>query len=123
MNSALIIDDDPIQIEVVSAQLRTFGLTEIASATTGREAQQLLSASDGFDVLILDLNMPDFDGVEFLDVLREQNFAAPIVIVSGAHESVRAGAAGLAKAKGLNVTGVLSKPVSLDKLREAITEA
>ena len=120
MKSALIIDDDPIHIEVARTLLEATGATNVSSATDGAVARTLLGENGPFDLLLLDLNMPDYNGLEFLDYLRQIDVRAAIIIVSAAHPSVRSGAARLAEAHGLNIAGVLEKPLTLQKLVPAL---
>ena len=123
MKRVLVVDDDPIYIEVAQALLATALGAQVSSATDGKAAESLLADDVPYDLLMLDLNMPDYDGVQFLDYLRELDFRGPIMIVSGADRTVRAGATGLAKAYGLNVVGVVEKPLTIKKLVPALAHA
>ncbi len=84
LNSVLAVDDDPILIEVTSAQLMALDACTIETASSGLEAEQQLSKGGSFDLLILDLNMPNYDGVELLKHLQITDCRSPIIIVSAA---------------------------------------
>ena len=122
MSSVLVIDDDPIYFEVATALLRSTGAAQVTPAPDGKQARRELDENGPFDLLLLDLNMPDYDGVEFLEYLRTISFSAPIIICSAAHASVLESAAHLAKAYGLNIAAVIEKPLTLQKLAPVIDQ-
>lgn len=116
----LVVDDDPILFETAAAVLRARGATELVHARTVAEAVAHLKSDAQVDLVILDLNMPNTDGVEFLREVREQSGNVPIVISSSAHESVRTAALQLAKAYGLNIMGEIAKPLTVEKLDQIL---
>jgi len=77
----LVIDDE----EIVHASLKKI-LTRV-----GHEIQSAFSAKDGleqldqgrFDLIIVDLMMPEMNGIQFLEALREQNSRLPVLMVTG----------------------------------------
>jgi len=106
------IDDNAFQLRIVRAIAQANGFADIetcASAADGLAALERLS--DRKIVLLCDLNMPDMDGVELIKALGKRKFPGVLVIVSGAAASVRASAANLAKAYGLDLRAALAKPV------------
>jgi len=120
MDTALVFDDDPFHIELAHEVLSSTGAKLVSAASDGAAARKLLAESGPFNLLLLDLHMPDCDGVEFLDHLRKIDFRGAVVIVSAADTSVRNGAAQLGAAYGLNVAGVLAKPLTAQKLAPAL---
>lgn len=83
----LIADDHPL----VRDGLRTvisvaFDQTELFEASSIAEAQAVIEREGDFDLVLLDLNMPDADGFNGLATLRARFPSVPIVIVSGAVE-------------------------------------
>ncbi|MCE1239001.1 MAG: response regulator transcription factor [Azonexaceae bacterium] len=76
--TALIVEDDPGTRHVISATLATAGI-ESTFAETGADMWKLLETKP--DVLILDLSLPDADGLELLRQLR-QNSEIPVLIHS-----------------------------------------
>lgn len=80
--SALIVDDHPLFCDALSMTLQTVaGVGSINSAATLQEAIQWLQDHDEPDVIVLDLNLPDVNGLD--GVIRLRNAAnAPIVVVS-----------------------------------------
>lgn len=84
----LIVDDHPL----VRDGLRTviavaFDRTELFEASSIAEAIAIIEREADFDIVLLDLNMPDAEGFSGLRAMREQFPSVPVVIVSGAIES------------------------------------
>ncbi len=77
----LIIDDDKAIIDSLSSLYKDNGYIP-AGARTGNAALKL-AADDNFDLIILDLELPDIEGIELLGMLKSQKIAAPVIIVSG----------------------------------------
>ena len=117
--AVLIIDDDPIHVEVTRRLLEMTCGAIVSAAPNGTSARVHIDRQS-FDLLVLDLNMPDYDGIEFLRHLREIGYSGAIVIASGADRSLRQAADRLGKAYGLNVAGVVEKPISLQNLVPAM---
>ena len=68
----------------------------------------------------LDLGMPGMDGVELLRFLAEQDFQAPVLIISGFDRRVLESAFRLGEALGLTMAGPLEKPVRLEELENLL---
>lgn len=77
--SVLLIEDQELQSMVVRDQLISKGL-EVAQAFSGQQALDLL-ATNAFDCIILDLNLPDISGFDLLDRIKEQPAFANIPVV------------------------------------------
>jgi two-component system chemotaxis response regulator CheY len=83
MKRLLIVDDSKLMREMVAACLRPLGAVELEFAGTGLEAIERLALAP-FDVMVLDLNMPDVGGVEVVEFVRSQDRLRelPILIVT-----------------------------------------
>ena len=68
------------------------------------------------DMVALDLGMPGMDGVELLRFLADEDYPAPVLIVSGFDRRVLEFAFRLGEALGLVMAGPLEKPVRLEEL-------
>jgi len=79
----LVVDDSKVIRDMVTACLRPNPTLAITHASSGLEAIEQLSLKH-FDVVVLDLNMPDIGGVEVLEFVRGQDRlrALPIIIVT-----------------------------------------
>ena len=113
----LVIDDDPMQQAIFDAYFVQRGTEKISKAYNGARAKECLErAIDEIDLIVSDLHMPDFDGIEFLEYLREIECRIPLVIVSGADRTLVFSAQALAKAYALNIIGALPKPLDTQVL-------
>ncbi|PPD25696.1 MAG: response regulator [Hyphomicrobium sp.] len=114
---ALVIDDDPIHCELMSAFLRSQGIARVLTAADGLAAKQQFAAHAlEIDLLLCDLNMPELDGVEFQTHLSGLGVKCPLIIVSAANPSVVRAAERLAAGHGLNVKGAMRKPIDYQAL-------
>jgi len=112
MSSILIVDDSKVMRDMIVACLRAIPGAGFVQASTGLEAIERLSLA-AFDLMVLDLNMPDVGGAEVLDFVRAQDRlrSLPVLIVTtrGDDESrervLRAGA-----------TAFLPKPFQPEKI-------
>jgi DNA-binding response OmpR family regulator len=81
----LIVEDDDEFREVLAEQLAATGEFRIMVAASLSDATQLLDADDArFDVIILDINLPDGDGCDFCARRRQTGCKVPIIILTGA---------------------------------------
>ncbi|HEY1141996.1 MAG TPA: EAL domain-containing response regulator [Lysobacter sp.] len=113
--STLVVDDDPLMVEVVSMVLQDLGLTVVAAALDGGAALERLSASP-VDLLVCDLNMPGMDGVRLLSHVASLPARPAIILLSGEDPRVLEIARQFAEAKQLTIIGAASKPVTSESL-------
>jgi len=83
MTEALIVDDSRVMREMVIACLRAQGGLSFTHAASGLEALEKLSLQ-AFDLIVLDLNMPDIGGYEVIEFIRGQDKLRdlPILVVT-----------------------------------------
>lgn len=121
---ALIIDDDPIQCQLLASVLRKRSITRILTAADGAAAKQLVDAHGaGIDLILCDLNMPNFDGIEFLAYLDGHATRSKLIIISGAAAPIIRAADGLARTYRLDYRGFLLKPIDFKALDEMLDAA
>jgi two-component system chemotaxis response regulator CheY len=116
----LVVEDSPLLRKM-------FGLAfpnqtnDLQPAENGRSAMELLAGSDEpFDAVLLDLRMPDMDGVEFLRALRRQpvHRLTPVVLTTAEADDSEL----LAQARLLGVAAVVKKPWSPQALRNVVQQ-
>ncbi len=119
MPRILVIDDDRGVRESVATYLRRIG-HEVSEASDGRVGLGVLG-SEPFDLVITDINMPDMDGIEVIDQLRDVSDGCPVIAMSGG--GLFAKELLLKNAEMLGALSTLEKPFELDALHEAVTAA
>jgi DNA-binding response OmpR family regulator len=111
-----IIDDDELVCAQMAFVLRTAGF-EVFEASSAKQGLQIV-ADVGPDVVLIDMIMPDRDGVETMAELRFRWPAMPIVAISGGGQigpSIY-----LELARGLGARACLSKPLSIEAFKAAM---
>jgi two-component system, OmpR family, KDP operon response regulator KdpE len=108
MTRVLVVDDEPQIVRALSINLRARHY-EVATAASGAEALEV-AARHRPDVVILDLGLPDLDGVEVIRGLRGWS-AAPIIILSGRSDSTDK-----VDALDAGADDYLTKPFAVDEL-------
>ncbi len=81
--SVLIVDDNATNRRILETQLKAWGMTT-TSASSGREAIMKM-ADSAFDVILLDLQMPDMDGIALAEEIRKSS-TVPLVLLSSSGE-------------------------------------
>ncbi len=109
----LVVDDEPT-LRLGFAYALSNRDTIVDTAGTGREAIEKLGAGP-FDIVILDLRMPDLDGMAVIESLRGREEEIPIVLCSAAISPEV-----VCKAVGYGVVDFLQKPVRPADLREVV---
>ncbi|PID58297.1 two-component system response regulator [candidate division KSB3 bacterium] len=112
----LIVDDSEMTRRLISTAIRRLEDIEYEEAKDGFEAIQKLP-TNAFDMLFVDINMPNINGLELIDYCKqsEQYRQIPIVIIS-TEDSRRDQEKGLE----LGASAYLLKPIQLDQLLDVI---
>lgn len=122
LKSALVVDDDPIACEAARFYFHKRGTPSISVANNGKQALEIIEQSDReFDFILLDLNMPVMDGVQFLRRMQLRSFPGTIAILSGESAGMLSLATDLALKHGLNVVGPVAKPLKVETLDALFT--
>jgi len=109
----LVLDDDPQIRESLRKVLRAEGY-EVALAATGKEGVEKFSA-ERFDLLLLDLNLPDNSGWDIFGTLTSLNPFVPIIIITGRNEQYDLAA-------GAGVGALVEKPLNVPRLLETVKQ-
>ena len=121
--NCLVVDDDPMFSIVAESVLQSLSDGRIATAANGRQGLALLtSGSVIFDVVFLDLNMPDLDGLAFLRAAAEAGFKGRIVISSGEAEAILRSAQTMGQMLGISIAGAIRKPLKVEDVRAILEQ-
>ncbi len=113
----LVLDDDAEMAALLGHIARQSGFR--TAVTTSFDEFRRHHAR-GPQIVILDLVMPDVDGVEVLRYMAARESEASVLLVSGVHNRVLLAAARLARAQGLSVLGALEKPARPEQVAAAL---
>ncbi|WP_426744495.1 response regulator [Myxococcus faecalis] len=112
MAEVLVVDDSKVMRDMVVACLRPYPGLNFTHASSGLEAIERLSLSP-YDLLVLDLNMPDIGGIEVVEFVRGQDklCTLPIIIVT-----TRGDEASRARALEAGANRFMTKPFTPDAI-------
>ncbi|MBC2834553.1 response regulator [Paragemmobacter straminiformis] len=114
----LVVDDNEVNRKVLQAQLTSWGLRPVVVSGPA-EGVARLEAGDAFDLAVIDLNMPDIDGLGFAAMLRARadSRTLPLILytslvpLSQAHRD---------EVRALGFAEVLAKPIKASQLQTSI---
>ena len=113
----LLLDDEPFILKLHAHMLKELGFASVRAFENGPMALADVDAGHVPDLVLLDLSMPEMDGIEFIRHMVKRNFAGRLILVSGEDERLLQTAERLVKAHGIDILGHLSKPVKPAVLR------
>lgn len=116
---AWLVDDDEEMSSAISLMLKLLGY-QTRSFLDAPSAAQALLAEQRCDLILLDLNMPQVSGQDFLEFMRQrrQFDHIPVVILSSEFNEVI-----MQQLLGLGADGYITKPVSTSELEAAVASA
>jgi DNA-binding NtrC family response regulator len=112
----LLVDDEVKFLKAISDRLSLKGFT-VTTAANGDDAIQA-AKKGGFDVAVVDLQMPGTDGAQVLKILKQNHKFIEIIMLTG-HATVDSAV----ECTRLGAFKYLEKPYDFDKLVEALKEA
>ncbi|MCL5024838.1 MAG: response regulator [Nitrospirae bacterium] len=117
LGKVLIVDDSKLIHQMYRLVLMRFGGCRIVDAMNGLEALEILAREKDFDLILLDINMPIMNGIQFMEKMRENGMRshAPIIVIStegGEEDTVRA--------MRLGARGYIVKPFKSESLYDLI---
>ena len=111
----LLIDDNTTNLSILQTQLEQWKLSPTLTIS-GKQALEMLSANEGFDLVITDMQMPDMDGVQLSKIIKEKYPRLPIILLSSIGDE--------SKKKHPDLfTAVLNKPARQQQLYKVIHSA
>ncbi|HEY0985568.1 MAG TPA: response regulator [Kofleriaceae bacterium] len=116
MKRILIVDDSKLMRDMVAACLRPLGAVAFEFAGSGLEALERLALAR-FDLMVLDLNMPDVGGIEVVEFVRAQDRLRelPILIVT-----TRGDDDSRARVLGAGASSFLAKPFAPSEIIDEV---
>ena len=118
--NALVIDDSRTILDYVEAVLRDYGIDRITTNEVAQKALSTLSQPNEINLILLDLNMPGLDGIEFLERLVQLKYKGYLVIMSGVAPRIIMTVEELAKRHKLNYLGTLCKPLEQEDFNRVL---
>jgi DNA-binding response OmpR family regulator len=115
----LLIDDEPSLAQFLASAAAESGFDPVVTGRDDEFREAFLEQTP--DMVALDLGMPGMDGVELIRFLADQDFRAPVLIVSGFDRRVLESAFRLGEALGLTMVGPVEKPVRFEVLEQMLS--
>jgi DNA-binding NtrC family response regulator len=117
----LVVDDDPVQRRLLTANIERLGYSAVAVDGGEAALRHLAGAGtegDAVALIILDLMMPDIDGMAVLARLRELDRTTPVIV-----QTVRSGTETVVDAMRAGAVDFMAKPVAPERLQVSIENA
>ena len=112
MSNILLVDDDDLVRDSLAIALEDAG-HQVVAATNGDEGLKAL-ARETFDLVVLDMLMPEREGIETIREIRKTNLSIPVLAISGGDKTGWSDYLRMASVLGANDT--LAKPFTASEL-------
>ena len=112
----LIVDDSFTSRRIMRQMLERMGIEQFSEAENGREAIELIE-TEFFDLIVTDYNMPEVDGEQLSQFIRNQSTQQSVPVLMVTSETDTSRLAGIAQS---GVSAVFDKPITVETLRETI---
>ncbi len=116
MPHILIVDDDQSIRQLLSEIVSIYGYRATA-VESAKEAISLMTKQK-MDLVLLDLQMPDISGDQFLSFIRKRGFKTPVVVVSAHADPDMARQLGK-----IGISGIVSKPFEVERVIDVMNDA
>lgn len=116
MARVLVVDDDQAIRQVLHEIVTVYGY-DCETAQSAKEAISLLTQKR-IDLVMLDLQMPDITGDQFLDFIRKKGIRTPVVVVSAHVDQDMARQLGQS-----GISGIITKPFEVDRVIDVMDRA
>ena len=113
----LLVDDSSTMRNIWKKTLRIIDGVEITEAEDGVQGLVAVEESGPFDLMLLDWNMPNMDGITLLRKVREKKISTPVIMVTTEAEKTR-----IIEAIKAGANNYLVKPFTPDALQSKIEE-
>jgi CheY-like chemotaxis protein len=112
----LVVDDDPMSLELMKRYLPRFGVATVLLASNGAKALEMLQEHQ-IDLVILDIMMPHINGYELAALIREEPMLARIPLIAMTSQGMFEGNP---QADRAGIQLVIAKPFNHCMLKEAL---
>ncbi|MEO6103814.1 MAG: EAL domain-containing response regulator [Pseudoxanthomonas sp.] len=117
----LVLDDEPFMLRLLTHMLAGLGFSSVTTCDSGSLAlAQVAAPAQPPDLILMDLNMPHMDGIQFVRKLVEHNYRGSLLLISAEDERVMQMAEKLVQAHHITVLGHLRKPASRQALAQVL---
>jgi len=115
-DKVLIVDDEEDFLNIISDRLTARDMN-VSTASSAKDALRQID-EESYDAVVLDLMMPEIDGLEALKIMKEKNPDLQVILLTG-HATVEKGI----EAMKLGAMDLLEKPADLSAIVERIKRA
>jgi len=112
----LVVDDSKTMLRIISNTIKRIGYTDIVTAEDG-ELGLAAYKKDTFDIILTDWNMPNMNGLQFVQAVRKVNKDIPIVMIT-----TEGGKVEVIKALKAGVNNYIVKPFTPQVLKEKLKD-
>ena len=125
----MVVEDHGFQRRMALRLLAELGIEHVREAGDGASALDTLralvrdGADDAPEVVLVDLDMPGMDGVEFIEHVVREQLAPAVVLVSALDPALLNTVQAMTRAYGLRVFGCVEKPLTLAKLQDVLSRS
>jgi len=117
----LVVDDDHFTLRLITELLTRQGYTHVQSVVRAGDALERMQREGHVpDVVLCDLNMPEMDGIQFIESIGRIAWEGSLIMLSGEGSRLLDAATQLARSLGIYVLGALGKPLNPARLREML---
>ncbi len=114
----LVVDDSLLSRKFVRKSMNAIGIDHVLEAKDGAEALQIMK-QESFDLIISDYNMPNIDGLELVEHIRQYSDqpSVPVMMITSEQNEGR-----LAAVESAGVSAICNKPLNYDMLKQLVRQ-
>jgi DNA-binding NtrC family response regulator len=115
----LIVEDESLILFSLSIALQS-ELTEVKTASNAKKALQEIESDKHFDLYITDLNLPDMNGCQLIKMIRQQQPAAEIIVMTGKYRNKQSMLDNAEEATEITPFHFMTKPFDINATQEMV---